>query len=59
MARMLIIEPEVSLRTLLREALEQGGYGVVEAANSYEGLQGRGAPRERHAGHPVSHRLVT
>ena len=39
MARMLILEPEASLRTLLREGLEQEGYGVVEATNSYEGLQ--------------------
>jgi len=39
MTRILIIEPEASLRTLLREALEEEGYDVVEAANSYEGLQ--------------------
>ena len=39
MTRILIIAPEASLRTLLREALEQEGYDVVEAANSYEGLQ--------------------
>ena len=38
-ARMLIVEPEASLRTLLREALEPKGYSVVEAANSYAGLQ--------------------
>ena len=35
----LIIEPEASLRPLLREVLELEGYDVVEAAHSYEGLQ--------------------
>jgi hypothetical protein len=35
----LIIEPEASLRTLLREVPELEGYDVVEAAPSYEGLQ--------------------
>jgi CheY-like chemotaxis protein len=35
----LIIEPEASLRLLLREVLELEGYDVVEAAHSYEGLQ--------------------
>ena len=39
MARVLIIEPEASLRPLLREVLELEGYDVVEAAHSYEGLQ--------------------
>jgi hypothetical protein len=38
MALMLIVEPEASLRTLLYEVLEQEGYVVIEAANSYEGL---------------------
>ena len=38
MALMLIVEPEASLRTLIYEALEQEGYVVIEAANSYEGL---------------------
>jgi response regulator RpfG family c-di-GMP phosphodiesterase len=37
--RVLIIEPEASLRPLLREVLELEGYDVVEAAHSYEGLQ--------------------
>jgi DNA-binding response OmpR family regulator len=35
---MLIVEPEASLRTLIYEVLEQEGYVVIEAANSYEGL---------------------
>jgi DNA-binding response OmpR family regulator len=35
----LIIEPEASLRLLLREVLKLEGYDVVEAAHSYEGLQ--------------------
>jgi len=38
MARMLIIEPEASRRTLLREVLAQKGYEVLEVANSYMGL---------------------
>jgi DNA-binding response OmpR family regulator len=38
MALMLIVEPEASLRTLIYEVLEQEGYVVIEAANSYEGL---------------------
>ena len=37
--RMLIIEPAASLRTLLREVLEQEAYEVREAANSSAGLQ--------------------
>jgi len=36
---MLIIEPAASLRTLLREVLEQEAYEVREAANSSAGLQ--------------------
>jgi DNA-binding response OmpR family regulator len=35
----LIIEPEASLRILLREVLELEGYDVGEAAHSYAGLQ--------------------
>jgi len=36
---MRIIEPEASLRTLLREVLEQEDYEVLEAASSYEEFQ--------------------
>jgi CheY-like chemotaxis protein len=39
MARVLRIEPAASLRTLLRELLEQEGYDVIEVVNSSEGLQ--------------------
>ncbi len=39
MTRMRIIEPEASLRTLLREVLEQEDYEVLEAASSYEEFQ--------------------
>ena len=35
----LIIEPEASLRTLLREVPELEDYDAIEAAHSYEGLQ--------------------
>ena len=39
MTRMLILTPEASLSTLLREILELEGYEMIEAANSYEGFQ--------------------
>ena len=39
MTRMLILAPETGLSTLIQEILELEGYEVVEAANSYEGLQ--------------------
>ena len=42
MTRMLILTPEAtfsSLSTLLQEILEQEGYEIIEAANSYEGFQ--------------------
>ena len=37
MTRMLILGPEASLSTLLQEILEQEGYEMIDAANSYEG----------------------
>ena len=39
MTRMLILVPEASLSTLLQEILELEGYEMIDAANSYEGLQ--------------------
>jgi len=39
MARLLIIEPEASLHTLLRKVLAQENYEVLEVAHSYAGLQ--------------------
>jgi len=39
MPRILIIDDEVDLRLILREALEYIGYEVVEAGNGDEGLQ--------------------
>lgn len=36
---MLSIEPEINLRALLREALEQTGCDVVATASSDRGLQ--------------------
>ena len=39
MTRILIIEPEANLHTLLREALEQEGYDAAEAMHSDTGLQ--------------------
>ncbi|MDF8333297.1 response regulator [Novosphingobium cyanobacteriorum] len=36
--RVLVIEDDAPIRRLLREALEQAGYGVVEAANAAEAL---------------------
>jgi CheY-like chemotaxis protein len=39
MARMLLIEPAASLRTRLREVLDQEDDDTVAAAHSYEGLQ--------------------
>jgi hypothetical protein len=36
---MLILTPEASLGTLLREILELEGYEMIEAANNYEGFQ--------------------
>lgn len=40
MARILVTDPDASLRNLLRAVLEEEGYSVVEAHNSYEGLAG-------------------
>jgi CheY-like chemotaxis protein len=37
--RILIIDDDAAIRFLLRSVLEMEGYGVVEAANGYEGLQ--------------------
>ncbi len=39
MARIVILDEDASLRHLLHAALEKEGYQVVEAHNSYEGLQ--------------------
>jgi DNA-binding response OmpR family regulator len=44
MTRMLILGPEASLSTLLQEILEQEGYEMIAAANSYEGLQATHVP---------------
>jgi DNA-binding response OmpR family regulator len=38
MARILLIEDNDSIRTLLREALELAGHTVIEARNGVEGL---------------------
>lgn len=39
MARILVIDHDAYLRNLLREVLEDEGYSLVEAHNSYEGIQ--------------------
>ena len=39
MPRILVIDDDASIRTLLRFVLEEEGYDVVEAANGAEGLQ--------------------
>ena len=39
MARIVMLDQDASLRHLLYAVLEQEGYQVVEAHNSYEGLQ--------------------
>jgi CheY-like chemotaxis protein len=39
MSRVLIIDDETTLRYLLRQALEYGGYEVADASNGREGLQ--------------------
>ncbi|HEY7489743.1 MAG TPA: response regulator [Candidatus Tectomicrobia bacterium] len=39
MARVLIIDDDAQLRTMLRESLEQRGYEVDEACDGYEGLR--------------------
>lgn len=39
MGRILIIDDEAAVRTMLRSALEQQGHEVVEASNSTEGLE--------------------
>jgi DNA-binding response OmpR family regulator len=39
MARILIIDDEADLRTILRDILEVQGYEVIEASNGREGLQ--------------------
>ncbi len=38
MALIVILDQDASLRHLLHEVLEEEGYRVVEAQNSYEGL---------------------
>ncbi len=39
MARILIIDDEDELRSMLRQMLEQAGYEVTEAVNGAEGIQ--------------------
>ena len=39
MARILIIDDEDELRSMLRQLLEQAGYEVTEAVNGAEGIQ--------------------
>ena len=39
MARILVFDADEPIRDLLREVLELEGYDVVEADNTYEGLQ--------------------
>jgi len=39
MARIVILDEDACLRHLLHAVLEKEGYQVVEAHNSYEGLQ--------------------
>jgi CheY-like chemotaxis protein len=39
MARILVFDADAPIRNLLREVLELEGYDVVEADNTYEGLQ--------------------
>ncbi|MFM8867553.1 MAG: response regulator [Ilumatobacteraceae bacterium] len=39
MYRLLVIEDDASIRTMLRQALEDEGYEVVEAPNGFAGLQ--------------------
>jgi CheY-like chemotaxis protein len=43
MARILVIEDNPALRTLVRQLLESQGHNVIEAANGAEGLQGYAA----------------
>ena len=54
MTRMLILVPEASLSTLLQEILELEGYEMIDAANSYEGLQATHVPLSRRASHWMS-----
>ena len=47
MARILVFDADAPIRNLLREVLEFEGYDVVEADNTYEGIQqSRAAPME-------------
>ena len=39
MARILVFDADAPIRNLLREVLEFEGYDVVEADNTYEGIQ--------------------
>src|SRR5262245_54374401 len=39
MARILVFDADAPIRNLLREVLELEGYDVVEADNTYEGIQ--------------------
>ena len=39
MARILVFDADIPIRNLLREVLELEGYDVVEADNTYEGIQ--------------------
>ena len=39
MARILVFDADAPIRNLLREMLELEGYDVVEADNTYEGIQ--------------------
>ena len=39
MARILVFDADAPIRNLLREVLELEGYDVVEADNTYEGIE--------------------
>jgi CheY-like chemotaxis protein len=47
MTRILIVDDDNSIREILREALEEEGYEVTEAANGMDGLEKLRASQER------------